>query len=500
MFSRMPVTLGTVKRLVVLLALLTVLITFGNVMRVAAAAATRYVSPSGADTNNNCLTSTNPCKTISHALFVAAAGDTIKAAAGTYPEHIAFNKNVTVRGASLSSTLIDGGGVARVIDILPGTTVTLSELTIQNGKETGVPGGGISNAGTLTLKGVIATGNSAVNSNGGGIWNNGSLTVQSSYVVNNHADSWGGGIYNQSGTLTLVYSSISRNTATEGGGIYNSALATLKKDTLTGNAVSGSPAFGGGLDNIGGTVTLSEVAFIGNSSSVYGGGMTNIPPFLGRSNAKLNNVTFSANSASVGGGFANVDAATLMAVTFNANTALHGGGFDNISGTASLTNDTFSENSATGDGGGLENGSGAACATTTLTNVTFGGNSSQFGGGIYNYCGSLGLRNTIVAYSLSSLAANGNCYVHPGASITSLGHNLDSGNTCGFTTALHDLVNVDPLLEPLAPNGGYTETLALEASSPAINKGTNSGCPPTDQRGIPRPQGGVCDIGAYEFK
>jgi hypothetical protein len=55
-------------------------------------------------------------------------------------------------------------------------------------------------------------------------------------------------------------------------------------------------------------------------------------------------------------------------------------------------------------------------------------------------------------------------------------------------------VLADPLLDPLADNGGPTETMALRAGSPAIDLG--SGCPPRDQRGVPR--AGVCDSGAYE--
>ncbi|HEY9741316.1 MAG TPA: choice-of-anchor Q domain-containing protein, partial [Coleofasciculaceae cyanobacterium] len=65
----------------------------------------------------------------------------------------------------------------------------------------------------------------------------------------------------------------------------------------------------------------------------------------------------------------------------------------------------------------------------------------------------------------------------------------------GITTA-------NPLLGSLANNGGSgsTQTLALLAGSPAINAGNNSVCPKTDQRGVARPQGGVCDIGAFEAK
>jgi hypothetical protein len=83
------------------------------------------------------------------------------------------------------------------------------------------------------------------------------------------------------------------------------------------------------------------------------------------------------------------------------------------------------------------------------------------------------------------------------AAITSGGHNLSSDSTCGFTAG-GDLQNTNPLLGPLATNGGPTPTYALLPGSPAFDTGPNTGCPATDQRGITRPQGIRCDIGAFE--
>jgi len=60
-------------------------------------------------------------------------------------------------------------------------------------------------------------------------------------------------------------------------------------------------------------------------------------------------------------------------------------------------------------------------------------------------------------------------------------------------------VSTDPLLGTLQDNGGLTFTHALLPSSQAINGGDNTGCPSTDQRGVPRPQGAACDIGSYEL-
>jgi hypothetical protein len=125
--------------------------------------------------------------------------------------------------------------------------------------------------------------------------------------------------------------------------------------------------------------------------------------------------------------------------------------------------------------------------TTSIVNSTFYANNPS---GVNN--GSLdvvSLKNTILAGNTSN-----NCF----GTITSLGHNLEDGATCALS-GQGDLSNTVPMLGPLANNGGPTQTLALLKGSPAINAGTNAGCPSSDQRGLPRPMLGTCDIGAYEF-
>ena len=81
----------------------------------------------------------------------------------------------------------------------------------------------------------------------------------------------------------------------------------------------------------------------------------------------------------------------------------------------------------------------------------------------------------------------------------SLGNNLDSDGTCGLTGA-GDLPNTDPLLGPLAANGGPTLTHALLPGNTAIDTGDDDSCPATDQRGVVRPPRAACEIGAYEFE
>jgi hypothetical protein len=148
-------------------------------------------------------------------------------------------------------------------------------------------------------------------------------------------------------------------------------------------------------------------------------------------------------------------------------------------------------------GGGLFNN-----GTLTLTNVTVSGNTascggggcSAQGGGLLNF-GTLTLTATIVAKQL----ADADC-VNVGT-ITSNGFNLDSDNTCGLTGTGDKPGVSNPLLGPLQNNGGPTHTHALLPGSPALDM-VLSGCPPpdTDQRGVSRPQGTFCDIGAYELQ
>ncbi len=269
---------------------------------------------------------------------------------------------------------------------------------------------------------------------------------------------------------------------------------------LTNISLSSNGAYvGGGLSNeSSGQATLDHVTVSGNSASGYGGALYN------KGTLNLNNATVTGNTAPTngsGGGLANDGSATATLVnsTLAGNRAGSGGGISN-SGPLTLTNDTFSGNTATGDGGGLEALVGSAIA---LTNVTFSGNSAPVGGGMVfstpDAGDSLTLKNTIVADS----PAGGNCYVYPDSvkSIASAGFNLSTDSSCAaYLNQGGDKNHQPALLRPLANNGGFTLTHLPQHNSLALDNGTGLGCPATDQRGVVRPQGGVCDIGAVEVQ
>lgn len=289
----------------------------------------------------------------------------------------------------------------------------------------------------------------------------------------------GGGIYNAGGILTVSNSTLAGNSAGGGGGgIYNfGGTVTITNCTISNNS-EGSPQSGfggGGIANNGGTLTVSNSTLSNNSTlSSYGGGIFNVNDgMLTVINSTLANNSAQDNYTATGGGIANVNRgkATVINSTLAGNSATASGGIGNDSfSTLTVINSTLAGNSAQTDGGGI-------------------------GRGVFGYTPpSLG--NTVVT---NNTAPTGAQCSEP---VLDNGHNLDSGTTCGFDVNKGSLNNTDPLLGPLADNGGPTLTMTLLPGSPAINAGDNALIPidvTTDQRGFPRIQDGMVDIGAVEI-
>lgn len=325
--------------------------------------------------------------------------------------------------------------VFRIVHVAPGGDLLLSNVTITGGftgnwgteppLEEFAPGGGIYNAGKLTLdySAVIDNGHEGErqkiiegsgfatqgqSGNGAGIYNLGELMVFGSEIAFNKAGysfgGRGGGIYNDGGNVSINTSLIWYNFAPEGGGIEN---------------------------HQGGSIKIANTALVGNHSRFFGGAIFN-------------------------------------------------------DGDAILTNSTVS-----GNNDAIANGGQMAIINTTITNNTQYREAGGIVTGIYDEA-ILTMVNTIVS---DNNANNGhNC----AGEITSLGYNIDSDGTCGLTGS-GDQVGIDPMLGPLQDNGGDTLTHALLRGSPAINAAKASACPEKDQRGVPRPQGRKCDIGAFEY-
>ena len=132
---------------------------------------------------------------------------------------IAANDNLTIAGNGDSLQRNSKSPAFRLFDVATGASLTLTNLTIQNGLASGA-GGGILNNGTLSVSGCTVSGNSA--GSGGGIWNAGTMTVQNSTLSGNSASGLGGGIENEGGYCTISGSTLSRNSSAGfGGGIDN---------------------------------------------------------------------------------------------------------------------------------------------------------------------------------------------------------------------------------------------------------------------------------------
>jgi hypothetical protein len=323
------------------------------------------------------------------------------------------------------------------------------------------------------------------------------VSISGLSITNGQAQAFGGGIFNDHGTLTVSDCSIDGNWAgNSGGGIYNRGTLTVSNCTI-GSPGNGNMTAGGGVGfGLGagiynrGTLTLSNSTVSGNEG-VYGGGIANVSGDL-----TILYSTISGNTVFVfsggGGGIYNEDGTvTLSNSTVSGNHADppgDGGGIDNY-GTVTLNNSTVSGNSAAGYGGGIAN-----YGTVTLNNSTVSGNSSfASGGGIYNNYPDFTLhaRNTIIAGN-TALDGAPDLYDNLG----SLGHNLIGNTQGGYGFDVTDLLNVNPLLGPLQDNGGPTQTMPLLAGSPALNAGDPAQLGMADQRGVVR-SGGV-NIGAYQ--
>ena len=297
------------------------------------------------------------------------------------------------------------------------------------------------------------------------------------------------------------------------------AVTTISGIRFTAGNGVGTPdtGRGGAIYNSGGVLTLNRVIITGNNSNLGGGGLNNAADVGGGIVMNINDSVISNNiSASSGGGIQNFSTSVLNITNceFSGNRSggTVGGGGIAANGTLRLTNSTISGNmSPTADGGGVQfNGGGTN--SLTLRNNTIAGNSAfDDGGGLFRTgtTSTVNIANNIIALNTNTDGLSPDI----GGTFTSLGNNL-IGNVGSaiFPAGPGDQIGpaaapINPMIGPLANNGGPSQTRALLAASTAINNGSNAqaldynGLPLlTDQRGpgFPRTVGAAVDIGAFE--
>ncbi len=359
---------------------------------------------------------------------------------------------------------LDGNQAHQVLSILAGT-VTINNLTIQNGLANS-QGGGITNHGRLTISNSVIRNNVNQTSNGGGgIRNLGHLTINDSTIADNVGTS-GGGILNADGEAVLILNS----------------SAVINNETTSGD--------GGGIANSGGKLAVSNATISSNTSKTSGGGIFS----QSEDETTIANTLISENTAAVGAGASILgNNATILNSAVIDNVSQNAGAGISLAGTLEIINTTISGNKGSAQGGGIYTSSGNLTAIgSTITNNTAPGE----GSGIF-------ASTSQVSISSSIIASNGNganCGKDFPASFT-VTHSLmaTSGATeCGITDGVDgNVVGVDPKLDALADNGGLTPTHALQEESPAIDAGKPLGCEVVDQRGYTRDPM-TCDMGAFE--
>jgi len=272
--------------------------------------------------------------------------------------------------------------------------------------------------------------------------------------VNNSGN--GGGIHVVGATLQVLDSVISGNAAMQGSGIYTEGPILIRNSTISDNTGLGAIYF-----TAGGSINLSTIENNHGTAIVFA---LAAPPLVNPPSLSIDSSTVSGNDATSGvGGI---------------------GGLALQAGTATITTSTWSGNTGTLGGDFWTASDGV---TLSLSSVT------AMGGGapalLLDHTATVQLKNTLIAGSGTRCSA--------APTTPSLGNNLSSDATCGFT-AVTDKSGVDPLLGPLAANGGATKTHLLLADSPAANAGGATDAT-VDQRGYPRKEFDAVDIGAVEI-
>ncbi|MDY6804598.1 MAG: choice-of-anchor Q domain-containing protein, partial [Cyanobacteriota bacterium] len=485
------------------------------------------------------------------AIATAEAGDTITFADSLANQTITLtsgqleiDKDLIIDGVDAAGLTISGNNSSRVIYQPDDINFTVRNLRIADGFTTD-RGGAIftDKRATLTVENVDFENNSAGEGGAVTVFHFSKATVNNSTFNNNDSTSvkkveqGGGAIYVRDVELRVNNSEFTNNKGINGGAINSLASwLTVENSKFINNDSSPGGTVGHGLGGAiytdgtgitfndgtraGGTVLIRDSVFEGNKGAGAGGGAflfgyddnkIVVEDSLFANNTVIENSKGNANGGGLRTG--NVELATIKNTTFTGNLAGRSGGglwIDSKSSRSNIINSTFSENRADN---GEDDGIGGAMtvqSSTNIINTTIANNSSKsIGGGIFSYDPDnnipITLENTILAFNNSEDSRD--FHHHSNRQLIDGGNNLQFPGPTDNPTSTPVTENItiaDPKLEPLQEiNGAFVRPLA--AGSAAIDAGTNSNAPTTDQRGEQRPLDGdgngseVTDIGAYEF-
>jgi hypothetical protein len=454
------------------------------------------------------------------------AGGVITFACGPDPATIVVTSALTLTADAVidggDTITISGGDTTRIIDMdtgnfeATGPNLTVQRMTLRNGHAMGavLDGGGGAIyfvGGSVTAIDAVFTDNVAAEMGpdvaGGAIYGIGvgAVTVVGSRFAGNRASN-GGAIGALGSAVTIVNTTISDNRATGFGANY-----------VEGGVQMGEGGNGGAvaMDGMGRELYVCGSTFARNSSGAYGGaifrtGYASEPNEIHRSaftdNEARDRTGGEADLPSGAGALylqgVNV---TMTATTISSSRARGTAGVWILGhgaapGVANLTNVTITGNATypradftmRGVGAGVTIGDNT---TGTLLNVTIAGNSAQFGSGVWN-ASPLTIRNSIIANDAENeytpLNCTGSMYDHPSAAGGGV-LQWPTGLSASDMDCIAGVVRMDPQMGALGDNGGPTPTMLPGAAG--LPAGT--GCPPTDQRGMPR--GEPCTIGAVEL-
>ena len=440
--------------------------------------------------------------------------------------------DATISGSRLErNEVLDGfGGAIHIF----GASLEVEDSVLSGNSAAGADGDG----GAIYAEGQVFR----KSAKRGGDPNPAAVTVTTSELVGNEAAGHGGAILNgDDSTLELTDSAIEANTAEGAGGGIRSIGAGLAIDgseivansagiggagivshdpmaEISDSAVVGNVAATGGGGLVGDVLKLTDSSVVANDGS-SGGGIR-----MGAENGSLELIRSDvvgnlARSGEGGGIFLFETSATITDSTIADNHASFAGGgvyfaSDLVDISVTISGSTLSGNRAgpIGGGGAIDQNGGGADLELDATNTTFSGNASAGPGAAIRAADSVDLNQVTVTGSASAEALG----IDPGASVEILNSVVagNPGDACDGTIAIlnnsllespggscvvlnssSSLFNVDPLLRPLADNGGPTETHLVQGASPLKNAGDDATCEADDQRGAPRKN---CDIGAYE--